>query len=114
MPPIKMVDFTKYNEFKKYHKGFLNILFHFLGVLFQVYFIIDIFVKFEFLNILLNIFLTILSPFIFDFIGHYFGNNLKEVLGKNANNKTINIVNANPLENAIFKVLNLIDYICIK
>ena len=100
----------KYQIFKYYHQGKLNAFFHFLSVLIQVYFIQKFFtVDLNIYNTSYFLSIIILSPYIFDAIGHIFDGNLDEILNNNAENKSLNIVNVDPFTNAYFKVRNFIE-----
>ena len=101
----------KYNLFKLYHTGFLNAFFHFFSAFCQLYAIVFLVLNFSVGNFILCLGVVIFAPFIFDGVGHYLGGNLKEILTLNINNKTLNVLNINPVENMIFKIVNFVECI---
>lgn len=99
---------NKYIDFKFYHKNKLNILFHFLTPVLQIYTIYLMFSNFGFISILyLALFFVI--PFITDGIGHLFEKNFAVVLIASKLRGSTNSAGATFVENFLFKILLFIE-----
>ena len=99
---------NKYIDFKFYHRTKLNILFHFLTPVLQIYTIYLMFSNFGFVSILyLALFFVI--PFITDGIGHLFEKNFGLVLIATKLRGSTNSAGATFVENFLFKILLFIE-----
>ena len=99
-----------YDEFKKYHNTFLNIIFHLLTVYLQIVSIVFFFYTLRPSFLLI----TIAIPFVTDGIGHLLERNFGEVVELSKKNKSTNSSGANGLYNMLYKILAFVDYFKLK
>ena len=90
-----------YSDFKIWHTGKLNILFHFITSLLQIYFSYLFITEFNFLYI----FLIILIPYITDGIGHLIEGNFGIVLLMSKMFKATNSAGVNAFWNFLYRLM---------
>ena len=90
-----------YKDFKIWHTTKLNILFHFITSILQIYFSYLFIAEFNFLYI----FLIILIPYITDGIGHKLEGNFDVVLIMSKLNKSTNSAGVNGFYNFLYRLM---------
>jgi len=95
-----------YDEFKKYHNSFLNILFHLLTIYIQIICFVFFLVTFRpsFILVIVGV------PFITDGIGHLLERNFGEVVELSKKNKSTNSSGVNGFYNFAYKIMVFIEF----
>ncbi len=93
----------KFAAFQEYHNSFPNLVFHFLSSVLQIAFAITFVIEWN------PIYIVCLAvvPFITDAVGHLLEGNFSEVMEKNSEAKALNVADANPFLNFLFKLIAL-------
>lgn len=97
-----MNEFNKgYENFKVWHNSKLNILFHFLTSILQIYFVYLFIINFNFLYLLA----VVIIPYITDGIGHLIEKNLGMVLLVSKMSKSPNSAGVNGVYNFLYRIM---------